>query len=295
MMPERREVKLSGGRDACRNRHSRGRWRLSQIDFQFRRAPAGLSGAVVGFAQRRDGQAWDAGRELPMANPMIQFMLGGDYFVDGAVMPRAALWGPTVSSAASHTDAPAEVFMVVLTAAGAARLACSDLAPLMNRAIDLGALDARAWRNMPARIAEAGGFEDRVALAFDHLGELLADPRPVRTRTLTLAGAILGHRVRGTVASLAAEVGLSSRGLHKAFEREVGCGPKRLMRIARLQRVLRALHPRPWSPVVAEDALLEYVDQAHLDRDFLDLTRLSRAAYVAAKVVRGDPLVHTVV
>jgi AraC-like DNA-binding protein len=268
---------------------------LSPIDLQFRTSPVDLAHAVVGFVQRRDRMAWDAGHELPMANPMIQFMLGGDYVVDGETMPRAALWGPTARAALSRTDGPAEVFIVVLTAAGAARLARSDLALLLNRAVDLGALDSRGWRDMPERVTEAGDFEQRIDLATDHLRKLLIDPGHPGTRTLAVAGAILGHRLRGPVTAVAAEAGLSSRGLYSAFMREVGCGPKRLMRIARLQRVLRALHPRPWSPGTPEDAFLEYVDQAHLDRDFLDLTRLSRSSYIAAKSSRGDRLVHTVV
>lgn len=269
--------------------------RPEQIDLQFRRAPADLAHAVVGFAQRRDSLAWDSAHELPTANPMVQFMLGGDYHVDGQPMPRAALWGPTARTAMSRTEAPAEVFMVVLTASGAAQLASSDLASLLNRAVELTALNPREWRDVDARLAEAGGFDQRVGVALSHLRGLLEEPGRPHPRTLAAADAILGHRLRDPVASVAAGLGLSPRGLHKAFVRDIGCGPKRLMRIARLQRVLRCLHPRPWSPETPEDAMLEYVDQAHLDRDFLDLTRLTRAAYVRAKSLRGDRLVHTVV
>lgn len=268
---------------------------MSQIDLQFQPAPADLTHAVVGFAQRRDGIAWETGHELPMANPMLQFMLGGDYFVDGQAMPRAALWGPTARPATSYTGGPAEVFMVVLTAPGAARIASSDLAQLINRVVELTDIDARRWRGIHARLAGAAAFERRIPIVTEQLRALLADASPAPIGVLAAADAILSHRLRRPVAGIAAELGLTPRGLHKAFVREIGCGPKRLMRIARLQRLLRALHPRPWSPGAPEDAMLEYVDQAHLDRDFLDLTRLSRASYVAAKAVRGDRLVHTVV
>lgn len=270
--------------------------RLDLIDLQFRRPPTDLAHAVIGFAQRRDRTAWEHGRELPIANPMLQFMLGGDYVVGGETMPRAALWGPMVRPAISRTCDPAEVFMVVLTASGAARLAQSDLASLMDRATALDALGGdRVWRDIPERIAEADNFDARIDIAVEHLRHLLTTSGPPRSRALAIANAILGHQLRGPVASAAAKAGLSVRGLHGVFAREIGCGPKRLMRIARLQRVLRALHPRPWSPEMPEDAFLEYVDQSHLDRDFLDLTQLSRSSYLAAKVQRGDRLVHTVV
>lgn len=268
---------------------------MSQIDLQFQPAPADLTHAVVGFAQRRDGIAWESGHELPMANPMLQFMLGGDYFVNDQAMPRAGLWGPTARPADSHTGGPAEVFMVVLTAAGATRIASSDMAQLINRVVDLTDIDARGWRGLHTQLAGAAAFERRIPIVTEQLRTLLADVSPEPTGVLAAADAILGHRFRGPVARIAAELGVTPRGLHKAFVREIGCGPKRLMRIARLQRLLRTLHPRPWSPGTPEDASLEYVDQAHLDRDFFDLTRLSRASYVAAKAARGDRLVHTVV
>ena len=270
-------------------------FRLRSVILQFSRAPADLEPWVLGFAERSDAAACPLSRELPIPNPMIQFMLGGAYVVDGEAVPPAALWGATARPATSRTDAAARVFMVMLTGRGATALGRCDLAVLMDQRVDVMALGARTWRDMPDRIGEAAGFEARTALATEHLRNLFSRPAPRGGAILVLADAIMRHRLRGTVATVADHAELGVRGLHKAFGREIGCAPKRLLRIARLQRVLRALHPRPWSPEPPEDALLEYADQAHLDRDFLDLTSLTRSSYVAAKRARGDQLVHTLV
>lgn len=230
-----------------------------------------------------------------MPNPAIQVMLGGDYCVDGETTPRAALWGPAVRSAASRTMGPAEVFLVILTAMGAARIARSGLSPMMNQAVALDDLDGRAWSGLPEALAEAHDFERRIELAEGSLRGALSIAAPAASRTLAMADAILGHRLTGTVASLAAAAGFTERRLHSDFAREIGCSPKRLLRVARLQRVLRVLHPRPWSFDATQDPVLEYFDLAHLDRDFRDLTGMSRVSYVSAKITRGDRLVHTVI
>lgn len=280
---------------ACRFRNFRSAERLLTTTFQFRRAPRDLEPWVIGFAERRDTGICPLAQELPVPNPMIQIMLGGDYLIREQPVPRAALWGPAVSPAPSRTEAPARVFIVVLTALGATRLTRSDLHTLMDVRVDLGAMGRPGWAGFPELIEGASDLDSRAALTTQHLRDELSRPAPPPGRFLRLADGVLRHHVRGTVSELAAEAGLSPRGLHKALVREIGCTPKRLLRVARLQRVLRALHPEPWSPRPPEDAVLEYVDQSHLDRDFRELTGLSRSSYVIAKSTLRDQLVHTVV
>jgi AraC-like DNA-binding protein len=107
---------------------------------------------------------------------------------------------------------------------------------------------------------------------------------------------MLHHRLRKPVAEIARGCGISERTLHKRCVRLIGWPPKRLLRIARLQRLLRTLHPSPWlSFREDEDARLEYADDSHLARDLMDLTGLTISAYRASKVASGDRLVHTLI
>jgi AraC-like DNA-binding protein len=93
------------------------------------------------------------------------------------------------------------------------------------------------------------------------------------------------------VADVAREVALSERQLRRRFDVAVGLGAKRLQRIVRLQRGL-AVHARePVGSLARLAADLGYADQAHLTREWVDLTGLTprtlldrRQAQVATEI-----------
>jgi AraC-like DNA-binding protein len=93
--------------------------------------------------------------------------------------------------------------------------------------------------------------------------------------TLRAAHALVVDREL-TVASLGDALGWSARRLHREITATCGYGPKLLQRIVRLQRILRLArrraiaHRRPTLAMLALDA--GYADQAHMTRDFRDLT-----------------------
>jgi AraC-like DNA-binding protein len=93
--------------------------------------------------------------------------------------------------------------------------------------------------------------------------------------TLRAAHALVADREL-TVASLGDALGWSARRLHREITATCGYGPKLLQRIVRLQRTLRLArgrartHRRPTLAMLALDA--GYSDQAHMTRDFRDLT-----------------------
>ena len=83
-----------------------------------------------------------------------------------------------------------------------------------------------------------------------------------RTRLLTRGD---GDPVR--VGDVASEVGWSHQHLITRFTEQVGLTPKRVARIARFERIVRATQGRTpdWGRVAAEHG---YADQSHLIRDF---------------------------
>lgn len=250
----------------------------------------------MGFGERRDPTPLADLRELPIPTPALQFMMGGDYYVaDATPAPRAALWGPVVRTISAFTDAPAEVFLVFLTGRGAVGLAKVALADLVGRRLETDALGRRQDRDMAERLSQASDFASRIKIASGWLRDRIESSHPPVTPVLALSDAIVSGGFRGTVSEAASMLGLTPRGLNKAFQREIGCSPKRMMRIARLQRVLGAIHPRPWAGRPLFDPRLEYHDQAHLDRDFVDLTGVSRCRYIENKVATQDRLMFTIV
>lgn len=83
------------------------------------------------------------------------------------------------------------------------------------------------------------------------------------------------------VETVAAELGVSTRHLHRAFVDSIGLAPKEFARGVRLQRAIReATRSRDWS-AIARDA--GYYDQAHLIGDFRALTGLTPTAFVARR------------
>ena len=82
-----------------------------------------------------------------------------------------------------------------------------------------------------------------------------------------------------TVRGVARDFGWSERRLHREITATCGYGPKTLQRIVRLQRALRAsrvgvaTRPPSLAPTLSRLALdAGYADQAHMTREFRDLT-----------------------
>jgi AraC-like DNA-binding protein len=89
------------------------------------------------------------------------------------------------------------------------------------------------------------------------------------------------------VGEIAEELRLSRRRFIEIFSREVGMTPKRYARVRRFQRALSLATTSPSLPW-AELALASgYYDQAHLCRDWAELTGLSPSNLVA---LRGTPV-----
>lgn len=74
------------------------------------------------------------------------------------------------------------------------------------------------------------------------------------------------------VSALAAEVGVSARALERLFDRHLGLPPRTVGRVARFQRALRALMRDPGGPLADVAHAAGYFDQAHLVREFKEMT-----------------------
>lgn len=81
------------------------------------------------------------------------------------------------------------------------------------------------------------------------------------------------------IGRLAALCGVERRTLERLFRDSVGFSPKRLCRIVRFQRVLREvrLRPQAWVDIAVRCG---YFDQAHLIRDFRELSGDSPAVFL---------------
>jgi AraC-like DNA-binding protein len=71
-----------------------------------------------------------------------------------------------------------------------------------------------------------------------------------------------------SVASLAAQAGITRQHLRRLFDQHVGYGPKKLARILRLRRALRLLESRGVRTLATVALDAGYYDQAHMNTDF---------------------------
>jgi AraC-like DNA-binding protein len=83
------------------------------------------------------------------------------------------------------------------------------------------------------------------------------------------------------IGTLATQLDWTARTLHRRFQNACGYGPKHFQRIMRVQKAIRAAHeaPRPRLARVAQAA--GFADQAHMTRDFRDITGFTPARYFA--------------
>jgi AraC-like DNA-binding protein len=252
---------------------------------------------VQAFVERSDSGSLGTAIELPETCPLFQFVLGEDYLMRRhgtedlfVPAPRTALWGPTGGVWQARVDGPVHVYCVVLTHLGAAVLGCARLGALIEQRIDVRDL---GLPDIGDDLRAAPTIAARTALVTNWLRAAFAQRAVRHESDLALAGAIAQGRLIGSVDALASELGISARGLHKKLVAASGWAPKYLLRLARLQTVLRQIHPRPWGEPVEDDALLQFHDESHLARDFKQLTGMTPTAYRAAKRVNRDCLINT--
>jgi AraC-like DNA-binding protein len=142
----------------------------------------------------------------------------------------------------------------------------------------------------------AGSLAERVVVLADTATRvrcldqalLAARPRAADARVRRAVRTLLRAPGPADVAALASEAGVSERHLERAFVERVGMGPKRLGRIARLQRLLGCIarcpagdDARPWAAIASE---LGFADQSHLAREVKALSGLTPTALARAEI-----------
>jgi AraC-like DNA-binding protein len=102
-------------------------------------------------------------------------------------------------------------------------------------------------------------------------------------RAVLSACRLLSADARLEIGTLARRLGWHARTVHRQFVDACGYGPKHLQRVMRVQAALRAGQE---SSTVARlpdiAAIAGFADQAHMTREFRDLTGFTPAAYFAA-------------
>lgn len=173
----------------------------------------------------------------------------------------------------------------------------SELRSLVTDGIDLLGPPVARLRE---RLGDTGSWSMRFAVLEDYLrGRATAAPPRHQPRPEVVAAWtwLARHRGTGSMAGLAAYVGLSSRQLGTLFSREVGASPKQVSRLMRFhvaqQQVRQAVVGGQPLDLTGIAARTGFYDSAHLVRDFRQYAGLSPTGWVAAEFrnIQADPAV----
>ena len=254
------------------------------MGIKWRAAHRALYPFVIGFVERADVSGTGPSIELPFAIPVVHIALGETQAQPVVISGGMKVARPVPPRSAQHT------FVIALGFGGVKLFSHQPACMAVDLFIDV---DEEFWP-LRERLREAPDFLTRAAIVEQQLLERIGRVNPTMSPSLKVANAIAHDRWTGPVHELARRCGIEERTLRNRFLCDLGWSPKQLLRVARFNRALRALHPQPWSGRPTQDVRLEFFDDAHFYREFRALASISPAAFVAAKRLTGDTSLHSV-
>lgn len=253
------------------------------MSIECRAAHRALHPFVIGFVERPGAIVAGASLQLPFAIPVIHIVL------DEAVGPGVAVSGGTKLARTMAARSLPHSFVIALGFGGVALLWPGPASAAVGGFVEV---EDTFWRALRQRTRDAPDFATRVAIAEHMLMSRIGAQGVVSSPLFKAADAIAHDRWSGPIRELARHCGIEERTLRNRFRHDLGWSPKRLLRVARFNRALRTLHPRPWSGRPMREVRLEFFDDAHFYREFRAHAGISPAAFVAAKQRSGDAMLH---
>ena len=200
-----------------------------------------------------------------------------DIMWDGSTL---SVFGPRTRSEAPREVGTGTVVGVRLRPGSTRAMLGEAAIALADRTVPLedlwgGAARAAALRLQASRPEQA--LSALSAVITERGRGLTRDPDPLIPRVVELA------RRQRTVRGIASDVGLSERQLFRRCVDEVGYGPKHLVRVLRLQRLLELARRLPDATLAGLAAAASYTDQSHMSRECRALTGITPARLVRSQ------------
>jgi AraC-like DNA-binding protein len=248
-----------------------------------------LSPFVEHLWSLRDAPVHARERIVPSGTLELVFNLVEDEFRIYAPGVNRSLPGAMVSGCYGtpfdfDTRAHASVIGVHFKPGGAARLLGVPPGELADSHVSFETLWGPDGLRLRERLGAAPGAQ-RFQLLQQALEARLKAARAPHPMIAHALRALEGTRVE--IGHVSDELGLSKRRFIEIFSADVGMTPKRYARVRRFQRALAlatASHAPGWAEIAQRCG---YFDQAHLCRDWAELTGLSPSGFVA---LRREPV-----
>jgi AraC-like DNA-binding protein len=197
---------------------------------------------------------------------------------------EARLIGAMSEAALVFVPAGARRFGVRFRPGAAAEYVREPLPGLLDARPALGDVTHAAKFALAERVAEAKSHQARIGVIREFL---LASGTRVRRRDARVGRAVRLLRKLDEptpVRRVARALGLGERQLERLFAEQVGLGPKRFARIARLERAVALLE----TPIRGQAALAAhagYADESHLIREFKALAAITPSEFARERHV----------
>ena len=234
--------------------------------------------------------------ELPLARPLLHVTLGADYSFARAgrfeAMPHLSLWGFNAQTRVTRPEGRLHAFVAVLTFKGVELLAPGAAVGANGTCLDLLDRLGDSGSQLLHRLRSARRFTERCAVLQAYLRARAGEAKSA-SYTHQIADRIASNELTGAVAAVAHRVGVNERSLRNHFRARLGVSPKRMLRIARLNRMMRTLNPFGWGETAHGDVRLEFFDDAHFHNEFRQLTGLTPREFRLRKLESGDTLVYS--
>lgn len=146
---------------------------------------------------------------------------------------------------------------------------------LVNQSLDLGELLGPAAAALSERLYAAANWGDRFALLDEVLMARMRRAAPVSTEVAWAWSRLERTSGRARIGDLTGQLAWSRKRLVSAFRTEIGLPPKTVARLFRFDHARDLLAAGDPAISVAEAA--GYSDQAHMIRDFVDLSGVTPA------------------
>lgn len=150
---------------------------------------------------------------------------------------------------------------------------------ILNRTVLLSDLTSSATR-LHQRLLLAESARRRQAVLADWTRDELCRS-PMLDRRVRAACRWLTIEPRVDIGSVARRFDWNARTIRRDFHAACGYGPKHFQRIMRIQRAIRESHDPSRSSLADVAFAAGYADQAHMTRDFRDITGFTPAGHLA--------------
>jgi AraC-like DNA-binding protein len=229
------------------------------------------------------GESGAVHRVLPDPSVNVQFTYLRD--TDGHLCDaRLVLGVPSLAPALTGFEPGREIVALKVKLEWSAAITGIEAAERRSGGLAFTETRPRLAAALMARLSETRSMHEATLVLIDGLAPTGNGPTPsVASAALDIVRQHNGHC---SIERIAARLGVSTRYLRRAVERDAGVTLKRYARIVRLMRAITiadaypALHTIPWAGVAADTG---FYDQSHLIRECHDLCGLTPGEVIAER------------